>query len=129
MVLRVLHRGMASWRSAAAGDGANMTDTAAVLDLVDRELARVADEHCELCLAGIRQRARDAAPGHYALLLRDGFEAADAARYAAVCAVKVSAEVQEMVAHRAVEPSRAELDAVIQRAFAETSAEMFGRPS
>jgi hypothetical protein len=49
-------------------------------------------------------------------------------RYAAKCAARIAAEVQELEAHRQMQPTPAELDAIVKRVSARVRIELWGSP-
>jgi hypothetical protein len=78
-----------------------------VVDAVDREMvARLAG--FEACDVEIVRAARETAVEHFQQLVQEGHALEDAARVAAKCAARIAAEVQELEAHRQMQPTSAE---------------------
>jgi hypothetical protein len=95
--------------------------------LVDKEMIAISPRLCELCLTAAVTKARAVVGEHYRFMLQEGYPADVAAPVAARCAARISAEVQELEAHRQTQPTRDELDAIVKRVSAKVKVELYGR--
>jgi hypothetical protein len=94
--------------------------------LADAEMVAIGGGLCEMCVIEAIKKARTVVGEHYRLMLRQGHAPEDAARYAAKCAARIAAEVQELEAHRQMQPTPAELDAIVKRVSAGVRIELWG---